>query len=252
MSEPKISINGTSLTDAQAMTLRVAVTDLHSRMSNPGALGEDETGEGIRVGYVARSREIADLMLTPPPSSHVAGLTISAAEVKALLYGVPKYEFSTALSRLAAWLAENDDETPTPPGNQIRTAECDGKDAVPTTGQLPVGTASPRLHVVGFFGDLLMALSRLAGNRNKDGVSSTISREDRETIINGCHDLMIAVRQAPAPNEHVAVPEGWKMVPVTPTEKMDEAGYGVDTGRDGNHLQVWSRMVGAAPSKPED
>lgn len=32
---------------------------------------------------------------------------------------------------------------PPPPGNQIRTAECDGKDAVPVTGQLPVGTASP-------------------------------------------------------------------------------------------------------------
>ena len=32
---------------------------------------------------------------------------------------------------------------PTPPGNQIRTAECDGEDAVPVTGQLPVGTASP-------------------------------------------------------------------------------------------------------------
>lgn len=35
-----------------------------------------------------------------------------------------------------------DNETPTPPGNQIRTAECDGKDAVPVTGLLPIGTAS--------------------------------------------------------------------------------------------------------------
>ena len=33
-------------------------------------------------------------------------------------------------------------EMPTPPGNQIRTAECDGEDAVPATGELPVGTAS--------------------------------------------------------------------------------------------------------------
>lgn len=41
-------------------------------------------------------------------------------------------------------------ETPTPPGNQIRTAECDGKDAVPVTGQLPVGTASPESHVERF------------------------------------------------------------------------------------------------------
>lgn len=35
-------------------------------------------------------------------------------------------------------------EMPTPPGNQIRTAECDGEGAVPVTGQLPVGTASNR------------------------------------------------------------------------------------------------------------
>lgn len=35
-----------------------------------------------------------------------------------------------------------DSQMPTPPGNQIRTAECDGEDAVPVTGQLPVGTAS--------------------------------------------------------------------------------------------------------------
>jgi hypothetical protein len=70
----------------------------------------------------------------------------------------------------------------------------------------------PSPHVEGFFGDLLMALSRLAGNRNKDGVSSTISREDRETIINGCHDLMIVVRQAPAPEQHVegVEPDEWQ------------------------------------------
>lgn len=33
-------------------------------------------------------------------------------------------------------------ETSSPPGTQIRTAECDGKDAVPETGLLPVGAAS--------------------------------------------------------------------------------------------------------------
>lgn len=55
----------------------------------------------------------------PSPSTHVKGLTISSAEVKALLYGVPKHEFSTALSRLASWLGEHDDETPTPSGNNI-------------------------------------------------------------------------------------------------------------------------------------
>jgi hypothetical protein len=46
---------------------------------------------------------------------------------------------------------------------------------------------------------LIQALSRLAGNRQSDGTSSLVSREDRETIINGCHDLLIASRRNPAP-----------------------------------------------------
>lgn len=43
---------------------------------------------------------------------------------------------------MAPQTAKTNPETSSPPGNQIRTAECDGKDAVPVTGQLPVGTAS--------------------------------------------------------------------------------------------------------------
>lgn len=58
--------------------------------------------------------------------------------------------------------------------------------------------------------------------------------------------------QTPAPQPRAAVPLGWKIVPITPTAEMDEAGYGVDTGRDGNHLQVWSRMVSAAPEPAEE
>lgn len=62
-------------------------------------------------------------------------------------------EFSTAGEEHLSTLEELIDgirslqETPTPPGNQIRTAECDGKDAVPVTGQLPVGTVSTQSHV---------------------------------------------------------------------------------------------------------
>ncbi|ARO22892.1 hypothetical protein TAL182_CH01079 [Rhizobium sp. TAL182] len=47
--------------------------------------------------------------------------------------------------------------------------------------------------------DLIKALSRLTGNRHSDGVSSLVSPEDRGAIINGCHNLMVASRQAPAP-----------------------------------------------------
>ncbi|WP_018516432.1 hypothetical protein [Rhizobium leguminosarum] len=47
--------------------------------------------------------------------------------------------------------------------------------------------------------DLIKALSRLTDNRHSDGVSSLVSPEDRGAIINGCYDLMVASRQAPAP-----------------------------------------------------
>jgi hypothetical protein len=52
--------------------------------------------------------------------------------------------------------------------------------------------------------DLIKALSRLTDNRHSDGVSSLVSPEDRGAIINGCYDLMVASRQAPAP--HVVGP----------------------------------------------
>ncbi len=74
-----------------------------------------------------------ELLQTRTAQAHSDGLTISVAEARALLHGMPDYDFSAALTRLANWLAEYD-ETPTPPGSQIRTAKCDGEDAVPVTG----------------------------------------------------------------------------------------------------------------------
>jgi len=35
---------------------------------------------------------------------------------------------------------------------------------------------------------LLQALSRLAGNRHTDGVSSLVGHEDQTAVINKCHD----------------------------------------------------------------
>jgi len=54
------------------------------------------------------------------------------------------------------------------------------------------------LEAAGQCSKLVQALSRLAGNRHSDGVSSLVSSEDREAIIEGCHDLMIASRQVKA------------------------------------------------------
>lgn len=44
--------------------------------------------------------------------------------------------------------------------------------------------------------ELIKALSRLAGNRHSDGVSSLVSAEDRSSIIDGCYALMIAAKAA--------------------------------------------------------
>jgi hypothetical protein len=46
--------------------------------------------------------------------------------------------------------------------------------------------------------DLTKALSRLAGNRHSDGVSSIVSADDRSVIINGCYEMMVALK-APSP-----------------------------------------------------
>ena len=49
--EPEITINGRRLTRAEAMTVRVALGAFALDISPASALGDDETGEAIRVGY---------------------------------------------------------------------------------------------------------------------------------------------------------------------------------------------------------
>jgi len=59
--EPSISINGRRLTEAQAMTVRVAVGSFEMTLQGNG-LGEDETGRAICAGYLARIAEINAMM----------------------------------------------------------------------------------------------------------------------------------------------------------------------------------------------
>lgn len=61
MSEANIVINGQPLTNAQAMTLRVAIGSFASEMSHRGALGEDANGEELRHLYCKRAREIEQI-----------------------------------------------------------------------------------------------------------------------------------------------------------------------------------------------
>lgn len=59
--EPTITINGQVLNEAQAMTARVAVSCFISQLLEPPfaeALGED-----LAAGYLARAREVEDMLV---------------------------------------------------------------------------------------------------------------------------------------------------------------------------------------------
>jgi hypothetical protein len=56
-----ITINGSTLTEAQNMTIHTAVQNLATDLTNDG-LGDDETGKAICAGYLARIAEINRLM----------------------------------------------------------------------------------------------------------------------------------------------------------------------------------------------
>lgn len=61
-SEAEIVINGEKLTAAQAMTVRVAITDMLLKMSEPDALGKDHRGRVIAAAYRERAGEVQELI----------------------------------------------------------------------------------------------------------------------------------------------------------------------------------------------
>lgn len=61
MAEARIVIEGTALTDAQAMTVRLALDALRDRQQNEG-LGDDERGRTMSSGYAKRADEVLTLI----------------------------------------------------------------------------------------------------------------------------------------------------------------------------------------------
>ncbi len=55
-SEPDITINGQKLTEAQAMTVRVALSDFYTGLE--AGLGDDEHGKRMTAAYRARLEEL--------------------------------------------------------------------------------------------------------------------------------------------------------------------------------------------------
>jgi len=61
MEEPEITINGTKLTTAQAMAIRVAVSSFDVDC------GDDEHGQAMNKAYTDRLNEVFRIMLGKPP-----------------------------------------------------------------------------------------------------------------------------------------------------------------------------------------
>lgn len=57
--EPEITVNGTRLTEAQAMTVRVALASFDTYR------GDDEHGRAMSRAYADRLREVSRIMLSP-------------------------------------------------------------------------------------------------------------------------------------------------------------------------------------------
>lgn len=70
MSEPSIIINGNTLTNAQAMAVRVAITDFYTDMADPKALGDDEHGIKMATAYHLRLDEVLRMILPSPSVSN--------------------------------------------------------------------------------------------------------------------------------------------------------------------------------------
>jgi hypothetical protein len=60
--EPIITINGRTLTNAQVMTVRVAVESFASFLQEKSVLGDDTHAVLMRGGYLARIAEIRQAM----------------------------------------------------------------------------------------------------------------------------------------------------------------------------------------------
>lgn len=65
MNEPTITINGITLSQGQAMTLRAALQHFLMDTSQLNALGDDEVGQTIANEYKTTAQQINHLIHTP-------------------------------------------------------------------------------------------------------------------------------------------------------------------------------------------
>lgn len=65
MIEPKITINGTELSEGQAMSLRVAATAYFQELEDPDSFGTDKHGRAMVRAYRERLAEILKMIIQP-------------------------------------------------------------------------------------------------------------------------------------------------------------------------------------------
>lgn len=102
-----------------------------------------------------------------------------------------------------------------------------------------------------FNGKRLRTIAAMAG-RTYDDMSDEQMDACRFSILGDIRRSLENLEAAPAPSEPApqGVPEGWKLVPIEPTDAMVLAPGALRTG--GNvariHREIWSRMLAAAPA----
>lgn len=107
--EPKITINGKDLNQAQAMAVRVAISSFQTEMAPDGALGEDAAGEAIRQGYSSRISEVLTVMLGETPAGRKAALAAisdAARDMASARWFMERANFRDALKEEALYLME--------------------------------------------------------------------------------------------------------------------------------------------------
>lgn len=60
--EAEVTINDHMMLDGDVMVIRVALTDLMFRMSQPDALGGDDMGRRLAVAYHERAKRVLTVM----------------------------------------------------------------------------------------------------------------------------------------------------------------------------------------------
>ena len=61
--EAVVTINGRTLTNVEASTLRCAVSSFIMTMNEPDALGDDEHGRFMRLSYLVHGREVERMLV---------------------------------------------------------------------------------------------------------------------------------------------------------------------------------------------